>query len=489
MSKFDSYLGKTKEECLENVALFKAELERRRSFNLEKFCTTPQGVLYKKQYDAIMDPSLFQTDTTTRRSGKTTGRIGDHIDVALKYPRSNSVYITTTRSNAKKIMFPVLCEVIRDYKLNATPNIADLSMGFGNGSVIYLAGVNDSQSIHNFRGMKLKLVTVDEAQSMRSYIKELIDDVLSPALFDLNGRLRVTGTPGPVPTGYFHEISHSDKWKHHFYSLFDNPFIPDAHVRLKLELERRGVSIDDPSIQREFFGRWTIDLNSLVFRYNETLNDYDQLPTGIEWEYIVVADFGFEDADAIAAIAFSTKHPTAYLVEEKITTKQGITPLANQLLDFNARYKPMKILGDFGALGKKIAEELQQRFQIPIEAAEKSRKLEYIELLNDSLRTGKLKAKKGSRFAQDALLLEWDRENPEKPKISDRYHSDIGDCMIYGHRELLHWLWKAEVIAPKPGTIEFMKEEEDHIWDEIRQKQKEDKTNDSFWRDDWFHDT
>ena len=55
-SKFKPYLAKTKEEALENLALIRAELERRRKqvFDLKKYCTTPEGVLYEKQYKNII---------------------------------------------------------------------------------------------------------------------------------------------------------------------------------------------------------------------------------------------------------------------------------------------------------------------------------------------------------------------------------------------------------------------------------------------------
>ncbi len=489
MSKLSRFKEDTEDQILETLKLLQQELALKTgaAFDLKKFCTAPNKIFYEKQYNSIVDPWPFTTDVTTRRSGKTTGKVGAHIDTALKYPRSSSLYITTTRLNAKKIMFPVLCNVVRDYNLPATPNIADLSMTFSNGSNIYLAGVNDSQSIHNFRGMKLKRCTVDEAQSMRSYIEQLIDDVIAPALVDENGVLGVTGTPGAVPTGYFHKIAHSNHWHHHFYSIFDNPFIENARQRLEIELQRRGVSIDHPSIQREWFGRWEVDTDALVIKYDEARDHYDDLPTGIEWEYVVIADFGYDDADAIATLAFSQKHPTAYLVEEKITTKQGITPLAEQLIEHIARYKPMKVIGDFGALGKKIAVELQTRFGIPIEAAEKSRKIEYIELLNDSLRTGRFKAKKTSRFAEDSKLLEWDMDyqekHPESMKVSDRYHSDIVDCAIYGHRELLHWLWKAPERVPEIGSLEDLKRQEDEVWQRIRDQQNKSKEESAFWSD------
>lgn len=444
------------------------------SFDIKKFC-------HPKQLAFVEDQHPYVTAVTSRRAGKTVGCAADLLKTALDSPNSTCLYITLSRANAKIILWPILKKINEENKLGGVPNESDLAMKMSNGSMIYLSGIKDSSEIEKFRGMAIKKVYLDEAQSMRPYIKELIDDVLGPACIDHNGQIKVIGTPGPVPVGYFHDVAVSPDWNHHGFTIWDNPFILNARERLDLELKRRGLKEDDPSIQREFFGKWSLDVHSLVVRYDEKLNHYEELPYGINWEYIVVADFGFDDADAIATLAFSTKHPDAYLVEEKITAKQGITPLANQLTDHINRYKPMTVLGDFGALGKKIAEELQVRFNIPIIAAEKSRKLEYIELMNDSLRTGRLKAKKDSRFAQDALLLEWDKENPLKPKISDRYHSDIVDAVLYGHRELLNFLWKEPEKVIQPGTLDDLKKQEDDAWDLVRQRHAKEKNEEIFW--------
>ena len=46
------------------------------------------------------------------------------------------------------------------------------------------------------------------------------------------------------------------------------------------------------------------------------------------------------------------------------------------------------------------------------------------------------------------MLVEWDRRNPEKPKISDRFHSDICDAVLYAYRRCLQWL---HVAAPAPA--------------------------------------
>lgn len=480
-SRYDIFTPQTVREAQENLRILQRQLEKFKAFDLKGFC-------HPKQYDFVTDPNPYATAVTSRRAGKTVACAADLLNTAKEIENATCLYITLSRVNAKILLWPILKRINDDYNLGGTPNESELSLRMPGGGIIYLSGIKDISEIDKFRGMALKKVYLDEAQSMRPYIKDLIDDVLDPACIDHNGMIRVIGTPGPVPVGYFHEVATSNNWRHHFFTIWDNPFIANPQERLDAVLKRRGITVDDPSIQREWFGKWTLDLNSLVVRYDPSINHYDTLPTDIAWEHIIVADFGYEDADAIAVIAFNTKHPNAYLVEEKITIKQGITPLAHQLQELIAKYNPMKVLGDFGALGKKIAVELQTRFSIPIEAADKARKIEFIELMNDSLRTGKLKAKKDSRFAEDAMLLEWDMSDPTKPKISDRYHSDIVDCMIYGHRELLHWLYEKPKPDILPGTPQDLSRQEKQIWDEVRRKHNQQKEEESFWQDTWDYD-
>ena len=175
---------------------------------------------------------------------------------------------------------------------------------------------------------------------------------------------------------------------------------------LDAELARRGVSEDDPLIQREWYGRWLADPNSLVFRYDAARNALAGLPASNSWQYVVGVDLGFDDADAIAVLAWCDESPALYLVEETTMAKQTISSLAEQLKAVEAKYRPMAWVADFGGLGKKIAIEVTARTGIPLEAADKERKLEHIELLNDAMRTGRFFARPDGRFAQDCLLVE-----------------------------------------------------------------------------------
>ena len=185
------------------------------------------------------------------------------------------------------------------------------------------------------------------------------------------------------------------------------------------------------------------------------------LPASNSWQYVVGVDLGFDDADAIAVLAWCDESPALYLVEETTMAKQTISSLAEQLKAVEAKYRPMAWVADFGGLGKKIAIEVTARTGIPLEAADKERKLEHIELLNDAMRTGRFFARPDGRFAQDCLLVEWDRSTPEKPRIGDRYHSDICDAVLYSFRRCLHWLHVPEVPRPAPGTDAALQAEAD----------------------------
>lgn len=383
----------------------------------------------------------------SRRSGKTIACAADLLNTARNTPDVVCLYITLKRINAKRIIWPELLKLNREYRLGGAPNETDLSLKFPNGAIIYASGAKDKSEIENFRGLALKKVYVDECQSFRPHIEELIDDVVSKALFDYAGQLCLTGTPGMVPAGYFHKCATSPDWQHYAWTMFDNPHLQKKSGRTPMELvledcKRMGVDITHPKIQRECFGRWVTDLESLVFKYDAAKNHFDNVDYSRDWEFVIGVDLGFEDADAIAVIGWHKHEKIAYLLLEDVTRKQGITELSGKIDALIREFNPLRVVMDTGGLGKKIAEEMRKRYTLPIVAAEKQRKFEFIELLNDAMRTGSFFARKTGEFAQDSLLVEWDKDKttPDRKVIADGYHSDIADAVLYAYRESLHWL-------------------------------------------------
>ena len=249
-----------------------------------------------------------------------------------------------------------------------------------------------------------------------------------------------------------------------------NPPTLDLEETLSEERLMKGISDKDPGYQRETYGIWIEDLDSLVFKFNKNRNTYKTLPKysddGIKYnyEYIFGVDIGYNDSDAIAVLAYNYEERQVYLVDEFVKAKQDITALVREIKRLQDHYNPIKMVLDAGALGKKIQEEIVQRHGLNLEAAEKNRKVEYIELLNDDLRRGRLKAFEGSIFEDDCMLVQWDKEskirNPERPKISDTYHSDICDAVLYAWRECRHFLSEKTILPPQQGTDSYMDEME-----------------------------
>jgi len=436
-------------------------------FTLEKF-------LFPKQLRFVQDPHHFKVAVCSRRSGKTVACAAHLVETAINNKESVCLYITLSRNNAKKLIWKEIEKINRLYKLGGVPDHTELSMTFPQTeSVIYLTGAKDKSEIEKFRGLAIKIVYIDECQSFKAYIEDLVDDVLAPALLDHAGSLVLIGTPGAIPAGYFYDCAvKSEAWSQHGWTFFDNPFIVEKsktthQALLERELKRRGVKPEDPSIQREFFGRWVLDSDSLWIHYDKTINDYKELMPRVKYNYIMGIDLGYEDADAIAVIAWSEQDPVTYLVEEVVMKRQGLTELVDQIRSLAAKYDVGKMVIDEGGLGKKLAEEMRRRHGIPVQAAEKTRKMETVAFFNDSLRTGRFKAKANSHFASDSYLVEIDRDKstPDRIKLSDKFHSDILDATIYAFKESPAFTYQKPVEAPKYGTKEWADAQQSAMFD------------------------
>lgn len=425
---------------------------------------------FPKQDRFVMDGSRFIDAFCTRRAGKSNGLGLRFFRTLKRHPGALCPYIALTRDSAKNIMWEVLKEQDEKYRIGAKFTESDLTCTLPDGGRIKLFGADMKNFIKRLRGIKTPGVGIDEAQDFGAHLIYLVDDVLTPAIGDYtDGWLAVTGTPGPIPHGYFYEVTHEMKYgfSHHSWSIYDNPYFPSPRQFVAEVKAKKQWTNESPTYIREYGGdegvpRWVLDLDALVFKFTKN-NHYHTLPTHKgEWNYVIGVDFGFDDADAIAVIGWHPHHKEAYLVEEVVEREQGITALAGQIDRLYKKYQPLKIVADTGALGKKIAEELTTRFALPIQAAEKDRKFEFIELLNDALRMRTLYARPDSTFADDCKRVKWDTESV-KPKISDVFHSDICDAVLYAYREALHWLSVPEPAKHQPGTLEHTQEQEDAI--------------------------
>jgi len=422
---------------------------------------------FPEQNAFVLDDARYLDAQCSRRSGKTNGLVLRFLRTMEKHPKSQCVYMAMTFDSAKQIMMPAIQEQEDKYKIGLT--FTDSKVKHPNGAVLHLMGADQKNFIKRLKGRKFPGVAIDEAQDFGAHLQSLIDDVLTPSIADYaDGWLALTGTPGPVPQGYFFEVTQQRKYgySHHSWTILNNPYMPNPASFIADLISKREWAHDHPTLLREWQNQWVLDVQALWVRYNEKLNNYDTLPEG-KYTYALGIDIGFNDADALAVVAWSEDSPVTYLIEEIITKKQGLTGLVEQVQGLRKKYDFAKMVIDEGGLGKKLAEEMRRRHSIPVHPADKMRKQESVEFMNDALRLSKLMAKKESQFAKDSYLIQidWDKSTPNRIVIKKKPHSDIIDAVLYIFKESPAFSYEKPVVKAKYGTKEWADSQQDEMWE------------------------
>ena len=410
--------------------------------------------LFKRQRDFIFDSSDHKTLLCSRRAGKSYTAVAYLLKEAMDNPGVVCVYIATTRIHAKRILEKELNNFNHRYNLGAKYNKTELVVTLPNGSSILLTGADDAQDIERLRGGKYALVILDEAASYGPHFETLIEEVLEPALLDLDGTLCLLGTPGIIAAGLFfdattkgrsanaesvptaNDIAAGDDepiqerlWSNHGWTVLENEALlrtRDVHKWLADKRKRKGWTIDHPIYRREWCGEWVRSTDDLVYRFDQERNTYTTLPVLAKdkWRYILGIDFGYNDAFTVTCLAFAATHSTVYEVESFKQSKLIPSQMASVVQDFVDRYNPVSCVADAGALGKAIVEELKQRYSLPLKAAEKANKVAYIELFNGDLVAGRLKFTKHAPHLAEMARLQWaegsnrTKEDPTLPNDS-----------------------------------------------------------------------
>lgn len=459
----------------------------------KKLAVQVKPIELRAEFDAqnkfITDPSRYVVAQCSRRAGKTNGLAIRFFKTLEKYPKAQCIYLGLTLDSARDIMWPVLQELNEKHQLGCTFVESKLTMTHPNGSKLKLLGADMKNFIKRLKGRKYPGVAIDEAQDFSSHLQSLVDDVLTPSIADYpDSWLALTGTPGPVPQGYFFDITQNRKFGYSFHSwtLLDNPYMPEPEKFIDDLKKKREWNDDHPTLLREWKNRWVLDVQSLWIQYNEKINHYTEMPiiTPHKWNYIMGVDLGFKDADALAVLAWSEKDPCTYLVKEVINRKQGLTELVEQIQLLRSQYDISKIVIDEGGLGKKLAEEMRRQHAIPAEPADKARKQENVEFLNDALRKGKFKAKGASKFAQDSYLvqIDWEKSSPNKIVIKKHPHSDIIDAVLYAFKESPAFTYEKPPKKLIPGTKEWAEQLSNSMFEaEMTSLQEQQEYNKRIW--------
>lgn len=447
---------------MKSNSLVLKELQRRQVKNAPQFFDGK----FKIQEEFISNESKFKALFATRRFGKSyTGGLY-MVKTAYENPGVSVVYIALTRESAKKIMFKdVLKPLNRKYKLGMKFNETTLTISMPNGSVLYLMGVDSSEDEKDkLLGQKYKLAIIDECASFNIDLRELVYGTLKPAMADLGGTVAMLGTPGNLTKSLFFDITTGTEPGWHVVKgdTSENPFMAENWRKEIAELTaNQPYIIETPMFKQMYLGQWVIDTDALVYKFNPERNLYEVLPLQAKgsWQYILGVDLGYEDDSAFVVVAFHEFDKVLYIVDTFNRKKMDITDCADKIRQLKETHKIHKVVID-GA-NKQAVEEIQKRHQIPLIAADKTGKSDFIEIMNGELIQGhvKVQAKNGTGLIAEWQNLVWKEKKDgkvNKREENPACDNHLADACLYAWRYTYSYLG---INAPKPkaawGTPEW----------------------------------
>jgi hypothetical protein len=462
------------------------------------------GELFPEQRAFVTDPHRRKAVLGSRRAGKTEMWSRYAVMVALEHPRTLTRLWSHARLRAKDLLWNPLKYLLQRNGISFEANETELSITLKNGSVIRLVGANQDKEAQKKRGEKTKLEVVLETQNFPGFLQSLVDDVIEPSLMDEMGTVCMEGTPGPICTGYWYEVTGAQsptgtwdsdtykagKWRVHRWTMLQNPYLPHARAYLEELKSSKRWADDNPTYLREYCGRWVNDLGSLFYSFDATRNTYDPnkiQPYGPGWSHALGWDLGFRDDMAIAIIGwnpdfdgdvyevFSWKKPE---VKDAGTVMRVIDDVEKRL-----KLNLVEVVADTGGGGRMYVEEVMTRFGRAFKPAKKTEKYEHVRLMNDHLITGKLKLVPGSPWAEEMSALQrdpdWpDPDKPEAPPKEDpRCANHIDDAGLYCFRAAYAHFANIVKTKVKKDTDDWALDIERQLVERYRRRDKYDWTH------------
>ena len=454
----------------------KAQKQQRRShaLNLSK-------TLFKQQVDFIQDESKRKAAICSRRSGKSYAAGRYLIKEALEDEGTTCVYIARTREAAKRILWSSLKEANQRFRLGIKFNNADLIAVFPNRSKIMFTGANDASDVDKLRGAAFSLAVLDEAAFFNINLKELVNEVLAPALLDRDGSLVMISTPNSACHGFFYDITEKGAYNFsvHRWTVKDNPYMQHAVRAIQKDIDNGILDPSDPSYKREYLGIWVRDDQEIVYNYSQD-NLFENRPVSDEWEYVLGIDLGYHDATAFCVVAWSPDYPSLYVIDEYKQSRMLTSEVEEKIHRFMKDYNFTSIVMDSGGgASKMLLETFKQRSGIPVKPAHKSGdKVGMIKIMNSDLKACNVKVKRGME-----LLVEWDKLQYNKAGTAEdkRFDNHLSDACFYAWQESRHFLYEDKEMPVIPGSKEYYRRLEEEMEQKLLERDEQEQYDPDVW--------
>lgn len=417
-------------------------------------------------YDGLLDfqkefvdhSSRYKAILSPRRASKSYTVCSYLIIKGLKKPNARCLYLGLTRTSAKRVAWDHLHSILKLYDIPFTPNKVELSITLENGSIIELSGADSTlDAAEKFLGAAYHAVAIDEAASFNPVVLDyLIDTILNPTLIDHQGTLMLVGTPRAIEAGRFYEATtyQDPRWEIFKWKTEQNPYVRENWLKEIEELKKLNPDIvNEAWFVREYMGEWCKDASDLVYKFSST-NLITEIPEQM-YQYILGVDIGWSDDSAFVLTGYAPHDSNFYIIESTKSPEMLPNDIAKQIKYFEKKYQPIFIVAD--AANKTVIEELKRRYGVNIKAAEKTKKHDWIELMNVDYLLNKIKVVQAdnTQLLEEINKLPWYMRNNRREEHPS-FPNHLTDSSLYAYRFAYHYRSKPLI---KPSVEEKMYQE------------------------------
>lgn len=434
-----------------------------------------------KQRLFLQDPSDYKALRCPRRAGKSFAMAALAVYVGESTPGARILVISLTLKSTKENYWSGgtsgIFTMDRLFNLGLKYHHTDLVWHHQNGSRGRLAGAETRADIEYLRGAAAEadVVILDECKSFApNLLQELIREVLEPGLMTRDGKIVMGGTPGLIPEGPFyqatcetsvmvdeHKVEHptcvvydaeaptnfrstfinddgeeesvDTPWSLHSWTVKENTAAPKQWARALRIKSKNKWSNDHPTWCREYLGYWVQDGEGHVYSYAGLKGSGKvtwlpertrENPSGLPredgpWHYVFGLDLGFEDPTALVVCAYSERLAELRHVYDYKEAHLTISAVADLIKDAIAKFgQPVAIVAD--AAGAQIINDLNMTYGLAVQKAEKTEKMDFIELLNSDFHSGHIKIIESTDLEDELCSLQWDLSEAGKAELARR---------------------------------------------------------------------
>lgn len=412
-------------------------------------------VLLERGY--FLEQQLVLMDTTStniivcggRRSGKTEMIAGLFVLQAVT-PKTPMIYFHKTFENGIKQMYDHVFNLAEEIDLPILrASKADGFIEFKNKSTLQFKGLSTKSEADMVRGFKYKIAVVDEA-AFQANIRYLLDETLGPAMSDFGSsrKLILVSTPPVVPKSRFEKIYNEPGWRKFSWNFFANPYIPEKEAYIEDLAAKKGTTVDDPYIRREYFGEWVYDTEAEVFKDRSYIPDDKPItikPTNI----IFGVDYGFTDYNSIVGLAYNKDERKGWVFHEEKFNKSDVSRIAAACMKANKKATDLAVANDINletiyfyadSSHQAISYEMSTQYGLRFTNAYKYNKAFAISQLSSDLKLGNILIKKDGIIDDEmsqVIYLRDETTNAILPIIDENngIHPEISMSLLYAYRQ------------------------------------------------------